>query len=122
MMAEAVANAQANGFQRSQSKKTVGQSIVTQGIEYSRTGCAPATLQNLKLGKISTADGMTKRMPITSGEGASTLTFQAQSRPRVALTSQVTKDALENVKLGASLEATATTDGKQRTLINLFPD
>lgn len=58
-------------------------------------------------------------MAVTGVEGASTLTFQAQQRPRVALTSQVTKDAIENAKLGASLEAS---DGKQRTLVNLFPD
>ena len=32
---------------------------------------------------------------------------------------RVTKDALENAKLGGSLEAS---DGKQRTMISLFPD
>jgi hypothetical protein len=56
---------------------------------------------------------------VSGGEGASTLTFQAQQRPRGALTSQVTKEALENAKLVPSLEAS---DGKQRTMINLFPD
>lgn len=124
LLASEALNTHTNGFIRSHSKKTVGQSIAAANIEYSRAG-APATLQNLQLGKAIAAENV-KRVAMTSGgeqKGLNSLTYQAHQRPRVTLTGGTAAAKMEQVdkKLGSSIETSAA-DSKKRTLINLFPD